>query len=77
MAVMADFKRVFEIGPVFRAENSYTHRHMCIIYLYYTYNRWIHWVGSGNGNQRELLWINGSDGRSFCLHFQWNRKKIR
>lgn len=26
---MADFKRVFEIGPVFRAENSYTHRHMC------------------------------------------------
>lgn len=29
MAVMADFKRVFEIGPVFRAENSYTHRHMC------------------------------------------------
>lgn len=26
---MADFKRVFEIGPVFRAENSFTHRHMC------------------------------------------------
>jgi aspartyl-tRNA synthetase len=26
---MADFKRVFEIGPVFRAENSLTHRHMC------------------------------------------------
>ena len=26
---MADFDRVFEIGPVFRAENSYTHRHMC------------------------------------------------
>lgn len=29
MAIMADFDRVFEIGPVFRAENSNTHRHMC------------------------------------------------
>lgn len=29
MAICADFDRVFEIGPVFRAENSYTHRHMC------------------------------------------------
>lgn len=29
MALMGDFKRVFEIGPVFRAENSFTHRHMC------------------------------------------------
>lgn len=28
MAVCADFGRVFEIGPVFRAENSNTHRHM-------------------------------------------------
>lgn len=28
MAVMADFPRVFEIGPVFRAENSNTHRHL-------------------------------------------------
>lgn len=26
---MGDFQRVFEIGPVFRAENSFTHRHMC------------------------------------------------
>jgi aspartyl-tRNA synthetase len=26
---MADFKKVFEVGPVFRAENSFTHRHMC------------------------------------------------
>lgn len=26
---MADFKRVFEIGPVFRAEKSFTHRHLC------------------------------------------------
>jgi len=26
---MADFDRVFEIGPVFRAENSFTPRHMC------------------------------------------------
>jgi aspartyl-tRNA synthetase len=26
---MADFDRVFEIGPVFRAEKSFTHRHMC------------------------------------------------
>ena len=29
MCVMSDIKRVFEIGPVFRAENSFTHRHMC------------------------------------------------
>ncbi|KAL7746496.1 aspartate--tRNA ligase dps1 [Sorochytrium milnesiophthora] len=28
MMVCADFERVFEIGPVFRAENSFTHRHM-------------------------------------------------
>lgn len=26
---MGDFQRVFEVGPVFRAENSFTHRHMC------------------------------------------------
>ena len=26
---MADFKRVFEIGHVFRAERSFTHRHLC------------------------------------------------
>lgn len=29
MAIMADLGRVFEIGPVFRAENSNTHRHLC------------------------------------------------
>eukprot|EP00013_Stygamoeba_regulata_P020200 CAMPEP_0177650362 /NCGR_PEP_ID=MMETSP0447-20121125/11900_1 /TAXON_ID=0 /ORGANISM="Stygamoeba regulata, Strain BSH-02190019" /LENGTH=574 /DNA_ID=CAMNT_0019153223 /DNA_START=197 /DNA_END=1921 /DNA_ORIENTATION=+ len=28
MAIMADFERVFEIGPVFRAENAHTHRHL-------------------------------------------------
>ncbi|KAF2152972.1 aspartyl-tRNA synthetase [Myriangium duriaei CBS 260.36] len=28
MAISADFRRVFEIGAVFRAENSNTHRHM-------------------------------------------------
>jgi len=28
MAIMGDFDRVYEIGPVFRAEKSYTHRHM-------------------------------------------------
>ncbi|KOS21476.1 Aspartate--tRNA ligase [Escovopsis weberi] len=28
MAVCSDFGRVFEIGPVFRAENSNTHRHL-------------------------------------------------
>ncbi|OLL23096.1 Aspartate--tRNA ligase, cytoplasmic [Neolecta irregularis DAH-3] len=28
MMITADFERVFEIGPVFRAENSFTHRHM-------------------------------------------------
>ncbi|KKA27656.1 hypothetical protein TD95_001258 [Thielaviopsis punctulata] len=28
MAIAADFKRVYEIGPVFRAENSNTHRHL-------------------------------------------------
>ena len=29
MAICGDFKRVFEIGPVFRAENSNTNRHLC------------------------------------------------
>ena len=28
MAICADFERVYEIGPVFRAEDSNTHRHM-------------------------------------------------
>ncbi|EGG23743.1 aspartyl-tRNA synthetase [Cavenderia fasciculata] len=28
MAICADMERVFEIGPVFRAENSFTHRHL-------------------------------------------------
>ncbi|KAH8681279.1 hypothetical protein BX600DRAFT_446163 [Xylariales sp. PMI_506] len=28
MAIAADMKRVFEVGPVFRAENSNTHRHL-------------------------------------------------
>lgn len=29
MALCGDLKRVFEIGPVFRAENSNTNRHLC------------------------------------------------
>ena len=29
MAICGDMKRVFEIGPVFRAEKSFTHRHLC------------------------------------------------
>ncbi|EKX72668.1 aspartyl-tRNA synthetase, putative [Theileria equi strain WA] len=29
MAICGDLNRVFEIGPVFRAENSNTHRHLC------------------------------------------------
>lgn len=29
MSICGDFNRVFEIGPVFRAEDSYTHRHLC------------------------------------------------
>jgi len=29
MAVSGDFDRVFEVGPVFRAENSNTRRHLC------------------------------------------------
>ncbi|KAJ9507170.1 hypothetical protein QJQ45_004832 [Haematococcus lacustris] len=29
MAITADCERVFEVGPVFRAENSNTHRHLC------------------------------------------------
>ena len=28
MLISSDFPRVFEVGPVFRAENSFTHRHM-------------------------------------------------
>jgi len=29
MALCGDLERVFEIGPVFRAENSFTNRHLC------------------------------------------------
>jgi aspartyl-tRNA synthetase len=29
MAVCGGFERVFEVGPVFRAEGSDTHRHLC------------------------------------------------
>lgn len=29
MAVCGGFERVFEVGPVFRAEDSNTHRHLC------------------------------------------------
>lgn len=29
MSICGDFNRVFEIGPVFRAEDSFTHRHLC------------------------------------------------
>lgn len=29
MAIAAGMKRVFEVGPVFRAESSHTHRHLC------------------------------------------------
>lgn len=29
MSICGDMERVFEIGPVFRAENSNTHRHLC------------------------------------------------
>ena len=29
MAICAGINRVIEIGPVFRAENSYTNRHLC------------------------------------------------
>ena len=28
MCIAADFERVFTVGPVFRAENSNTHRHL-------------------------------------------------
>lgn len=29
MAICGDLGRVFIVGPVFRAEDSYTHRHLC------------------------------------------------
>lgn len=29
MMIMGDFEKVFEIGPVFRAEKSFTKRHLC------------------------------------------------
>jgi len=29
MALCGDLQRVFEIGPVFRAEKSFTNRHLC------------------------------------------------
>ena len=29
IAICSDFRKVFEIGPVMRAENAFTHRHLC------------------------------------------------
>lgn len=29
MAISSDLGKVFEVGPVFRAENSKTRRHLC------------------------------------------------
>ncbi|CAA7015215.1 unnamed protein product [Microthlaspi erraticum] len=29
MAICGDLRRVYEVGPVFRAEDSFTHRHLC------------------------------------------------
>ena len=29
MAIVGGCRRVFEVGPVFRAETSRTHRHLC------------------------------------------------
>lgn len=29
MMIMGDFEKIFEIGPVFRAENANTNRHLC------------------------------------------------
>ena len=34
MAIAMDMKRVCEVGPVFRAENSNTHRHLTEVYLF-------------------------------------------
>ncbi|KNA24969.1 hypothetical protein SOVF_010830, partial [Spinacia oleracea] len=28
MSISGDLRRVFEVGPVFRAEDSFTHRHL-------------------------------------------------
>jgi aspartyl-tRNA synthetase len=29
MSIFGDLRRVFEIGAVYRAEDSFTHRHLC------------------------------------------------
>lgn len=29
MCIAAGFGKVYEVGPVFRAESSHTHRHLC------------------------------------------------
>uniref|UniRef100_A0A803KTX2 aspartate--tRNA ligase n=1 Tax=Chenopodium quinoa TaxID=63459 RepID=A0A803KTX2_CHEQI len=29
ISINGDFRRVYEVGPVFRAEDSFTHRHLC------------------------------------------------
>ena len=29
MAICGDLERVFEVGAVYRAEDSFTHRHLC------------------------------------------------
>lgn len=37
MAIAMDMKRVYEIGPVFRAENSNTHRHLTEVCCFASY----------------------------------------
>ncbi|KAI9779817.1 MAG: hypothetical protein M1839_007130 [Geoglossum umbratile] len=49
MLIAGDFERVFEIAPVFRAENSNTHRHMTEVRSAVTFLRFL--------SSKKLLWL--------------------
>ena len=62
MAIAGDMERVFEIGPVFRAENSNTPRHLTEVshrlspFTYMTFSNHfkVHWSRLRNGNSQLL-----------------------
>lgn len=52
LVICSDFEKVYEIAPVFRAENSFTHRHMTEFIgldLEMAFEEHYHEVGESNG----------------------------
>ena len=90
MAIAADFERVFEVGPVFRAENANTHRHLTEFIgldLEMAFEEHYHEVmelidemlkaifkGLKEGYKKEIEWI----GRQFpAEEFKWKEETLK